>query len=299
MAEQQLTITVRNGTVRVEGIGVTGRERLLLGRRPDDALRLITLLHNLCPTAHRLAAMLALGRAMFANDARLLAQEILIEHALVMLRDWPVAMGAVVDGGALRGLANLTPARLQQLESDLFGMGAADFLAMEDSGQIITDAVPVALFQAVAGWPVPASVNSNDPTFFSRCGHDPMIVALRAQQGVTLGLRMLARLREAARLVCELAADRYAPRFHSSMPGVGEVQAARGALVHRVRLQDGVIAQYDIETPTGAMIGPDRFLENLLTDALSAPVELREKALAIALSSADPCLAVELEREAA
>jgi hypothetical protein len=300
MADAHLTIHVRGQEVRIDRVADAGRDRLLRGRSPEEALRLIPLLHNLCPTAHRLAALLAMGRAPLPDDARLLAREILTEHALVMLRDWPVALGLTPDGAALRGLADLAPDRLAQLQRDLFGMPADPFLRIDAIGAVLPLAVPVSLCRTVLEWPVPAVLVGDDPTFFARCVDDPPIAArMAAAGGVTLGLRMLARLREAARLIVELTTDTFAPRFHTAAAGVGVVQAARGRLVHRVQVQDGVIRAYAIDTPTGAMAGAGGFLQQLLTTALAAPPALREKGLAIALSSADPCLPVQVEREAA
>lgn len=301
MGEPRLTIHVQGGKVRIGHWPDPGRERLLVGRTPDQALRLVVLLHNLCPTAHRLAALLALGRQPWPDDERLLAQEILGEHALVMLRDWPVALGLSPDGAALRGLADLTPDRLRRLSQDLFGMPADRFLLIDDLAAMTAPAVPVHLFRTVADWPIPAGDGpaGTDPTFFPRCADDPLIASEQARGGVTLALRMLARLREAARLIVELTTGHHAPRFRAGADGVGVVEAARGRLIHRVRVEGGIIQAYTIETPTGAMAGPDGFLQHLLTAALAAPAGLREKVLAIALSAADPCLPVQVEREAA
>lgn len=300
MGEPHLTIHLQGDEVRIGHFADLGRERLLVGRSPDDALRLVTLLHNLCPIAHRLAATLALGRQPLPSDARLLAQEILVEHAFVMLRDWPVALGLTPDHAALRGLAPLTPERLRPLEQDLFGMPAAQFLRIDDVEAMTPAAAPVSMFKVVANWSIPADQGPvvADPTFFSRCIDDPVIAA-RAGGGVTLALRMLARLREAARLIVELTTDHPAARFHRGPQGTGIVEAARGQLVHRVRMEGETIRDYAIETPTAAMTGPDGFLQRLLTHALTAPPALHEKVLAIALSSADPCVLVQVEREAA
>ncbi|MQP67831.1 uptake hydrogenase HoxC [Niveispirillum sp. SYP-B3756] len=301
MGEPRLTIHVQGDKVRIGHWPGTGRERLLVGRTPDEALRLVILLHNLCPSAHRLAALLALGRQPRPDDERLLAQEILGEHALVMLRDWPVALGLSPDGAALRGLGALTPDRLLRLERDLFGMPAAQFLLIDDIGPHAAPAGPIAMFRLVADWPVPPGPGpvAADPTYFARCTDDPLIASEQARGGVTLALRMLARLREAARLIVELTTGHHAPRFRAGVDGVGVVEAARGRLIHRVRVEGGIIQAYTIETPTGAMGGPDGFLQHLLTAALAAPAGLREKVLAIALSAADPCLPVQVEREAA
>lgn len=301
MAEPRLTIHVQGDKIRIGPWPDTGRERLLVGRTPDDALRLVALLHNLCPTAHRLAALLALGRQPRPDDEWLLAREILAEHALVMLRDWPVALGLSPDGAALRGLADLTPDRLRLLARDLFAMPADLFLLIDDIAAMTAPAAPVRMFRTVADWPIPAGDGrvGTDPTFFSRCADDPLIASAQARGGVTLALRMLARLREAARLIIELTTGHHAPRFWAGEDGVGVVEAARGRLVHRVCVDGGIIQTYTIQTPTGAMAGPDGLLQHLLTAALAAPGGLREKVLAIALSSADPCLPVQIEREAA
>ena len=57
-----------------------------------------------------------------------------------------------------------------------------------------------------------------------------------------------------------------------SRPGEGraEVSTARGPLVHAVRIADGVLADYRIETPTAARFAPGKDADRLLADCHDA-----------------------------
>lgn len=92
---------------------------LLRGKAPEQAMALVPLLFNLCPAAHRIAAALALGRPVSPAWLRQLAEEHLRHQAIVVLRDWPVALGRSYRPESLRGLAALSPDRLQMLTHNL------------------------------------------------------------------------------------------------------------------------------------------------------------------------------------
>ncbi|SON53952.1 Coenzyme F420-reducing hydrogenase, alpha subunit [Hartmannibacter diazotrophicus] len=301
MNEARLRIVIAGETLRIETTTDVPREWLFRGKTPEAALRLIPLLFNLCPMAHGTAARIALGLQPPPDADLMLAREILTEHALVMLRDWPEALGFVAGRTSLVGLAHLSGDRLVQLEEDLFGMPAESFLAHDVLADLPRGTVALAALGAVAGWPADwgRTVADADPSILARCRQDEAISAAIARDGATLAVRMWARLREAARLIAELETGRYSRRYRRSEDGVAWVEAARGQLVHRATVANGLIRSYDIETPTSAMIAPGGFLERMLQSVLQAPDGLRDKALAIALSCADPCLAVEPIREAA
>lgn len=99
---------------------------------------------------------------------------------------------------------------------------------------------------------------------------EPLIVALHAREGGSAWLRQFARVRrvahtfaEARRMLDRLAADLAGPHIlapSETLAGDGEgyglVTAARGALGHWIRIRDGVIASYQIITPTGWNASP-------------------------------------------
>jgi len=90
----------------------------------------------------------------------------------------------------------------------------------------------------------------------------PIIKSLHKQYKDSLLTRIFARIHEVAQLLFKsrellknLQLNEPSSILESSMPlcefeGVGVVEAARGSLVHKTTVQNGVISSYDIITPT-------------------------------------------------
>jgi len=99
-------------------------------------------------------------------------------------------------------------------------------------------------------------------------GGDALIAALLAEEGGGAWLRQFARLRRVAhelfyarKMLDELAADLSGPHFvaperEGDGEGCGLTMAARGALGHWVRVNDGKIEKYQIITPTSWNASP-------------------------------------------
>jgi hypothetical protein len=290
------------GTLRVSAPPPRSPATLLIGKRPEDALRVLPLQFNLCPMAHGTAAALALGLTVPPGNVPGLAGEILREHALVMLRDWPLALGGTPDAEALKGLITLSPARLDRLELDLFGMSAQAWLERGTPARTDPDTPALAALREVASWPADhgRAPLAGDPTYLVRCMREDDVIAAAADTAAPgLHLRMLARMREAARLVVEIREGAVNVRCGLAPDGGAWAEAARGKLRHRATLSGERIAAYSIATPTDSMTAPGGFLAQLLGSALRAPSALRRKAFAIALSCADPCIEVDIAAEAA
>lgn len=107
--------------------------RVLVGRTPQEAVRLVPLLFSLCSGAQRIAAIIACERAqdleptLAEQDARdfALQLEIVREHALRILVDWPLALGIDPD--------RETAARLFALQRLIAGSLADDCDAARDA----------------------------------------------------------------------------------------------------------------------------------------------------------------------
>lgn len=137
---------------------------------------------------------------------------------------------------------------------------------------------------------------------------DPLVAALFRAEGANTFLRQFARihrlgllLRDMAVLIRAMAADLGEP-FYLPLPaelpdgdGVGMVEAARGGLGHWVRIRDGLIAGYQIVTPTAFNASPrdtqgrrghwEESLIGLAVGDLDNPVEVGHL-----IRSHDPCL---------
>ncbi|MDV6330611.1 hypothetical protein [Asticcacaulis sp. 201] len=95
----------------------------VIGKTTVQAMALLPLLFNLCPSAHRLAAAMAMDATIEMDWPRHLLRDDLREQALVILRDWPIALREVPDADSLRGLSLLAPDRLSQLAQSLQAFG--------------------------------------------------------------------------------------------------------------------------------------------------------------------------------
>jgi coenzyme F420-reducing hydrogenase alpha subunit len=133
-------------------------------------------------------------------------------------------------------------------------------------------------------------------------GH-PLVASLAGPGGYGLGARLMARLVELAGLPAAIAA--LATGAATPCPAVGtleqgtgvaEVEAARGRLVHAVRIEAGVIERYAILAPTEWNFHPAGAAARTLAE-LSPPCDTAPEARQLAdlvVTAFDPCVACNL-----
>jgi len=131
----------------------------------------------------------------------------------------------------------------------------------------------------------------------------PLVAALAARHGHAVVTRIVARIVDLAVLLLEI--DRSVPpadapprvQFRSldSDEGLAAVETARGLLLHRARLRDGRVADYQIVAPTEWNFHPEgalvRGLEGLTADDRPALVSRAR----LAVHALDPCVACQVE----
>jgi len=281
--------------------GENSASRLLLGRSRAEAMRLVPLIFNLCPAAQSAAAAIALGLPPNTQADLHIAVETLREHALVMLREWPVALDRQPDIAAMTGLAKkFTAQQLDNLERVVFNDPSDLLLNDFETWMAKSGANIAADLATVAQWPkAPGRVAyDSDPTFIGRVIHHPGLKRIIDAEGITLFARMAARAIETAALIQEIRSDKIAIRHGTIRNGQGWAEAARGLLTHSARLRNGLIESYCIATPTDGMTGNGAFLETLLNSAATAPHTVRRQQMAIAMTCADPCMPVVWDEEA-
>ncbi|MEJ2630055.1 MAG: nickel-dependent hydrogenase large subunit [Acidihalobacter sp.] len=106
----RLHLALAHSNGRIAQVDITSSRpvdaaRVLIGRTPREAVRLVPLLFSLCSGAQRIAALIACERAQdleptLAEQAARdfsLQLETIREHALRILLDWPVALGIEPD----------------------------------------------------------------------------------------------------------------------------------------------------------------------------------------------------------
>jgi len=129
----------------------------------------------------------------------------------------------------------------------------------------------------------------------------PLISALLDRDGRTVSTRFVARLVELAVLVGNLRARSAghvaAVRAHALQDGVGLglAETARGLLLHRVRIQHGLVTDYSIVAPTEWNFHPQGPLAQGIAGLAAADHERLERDARVIVQSLDPCVACRVE----
>jgi len=299
--------------------------RLLRGHLPAAAVQRLPLLYSLCGRAHRLAAQLAVHAALHgtatpdATAQRALHEDNRREHLRVLLLDWPRLLGE--QPASPPGLDMPLDAWFEGSARDWLGHWHADpRQALADWSSRGRHALARLLHECrelAEGLQLPVQALSADRMTLLAIGQQ---LASQADfdraphlQGEPRETGAWTRTREAAparydsawlRLGARLA-DFVALSQADAMPlaagalCLGEGQAiawcetARGLLLHRVRLQEGRIYDYQVLAPTEWNLHPRgilaRTLENLPLDGST-----RRRA-ELLLAVFDPCLGYHLD----
>ncbi len=131
----------------------------------------------------------------------------------------------------------------------------------------------------------------------------PLVAALAESAGHTAATRFVARLVDLALLLGELSG---APRPADTLPwvqgfaigegdGLAAVQTARGLLLHRVRIDQGRVADYRIVAPTEWNFHPEGALARGLTDIAAEDKIALKRQARMAVQALDPCVACRVE----
>ncbi|HTP45358.1 MAG TPA: nickel-dependent hydrogenase large subunit [Casimicrobiaceae bacterium] len=134
----------------------------------------------------------------------------------------------------------------------------------------------------------------------ARMQSQPLLTAVAARCGNAVATRMVARLVELALLLEEFAGVAAPTRRLEAFSlgggeGVAAVQTARGLLLHRARLRNGSVADYQIVAPTEWNFHPQgAFPRALLALEADDDASLEWKARLTA-QALDPCVACRIE----
>ncbi|TAN51219.1 MAG: hypothetical protein EPN26_09305 [Rhodospirillales bacterium] len=133
--------------------------------------------------------------------------------------------------------------------------------------------------------------------------HDhPLIRAIQSSEGYGLLARFCARLIELGHAVTALAltiplldAKAKAPAFEGTGQGIGLAEAARGRLVHWVRIEDGRIADYRMLAPTEWNFHPDGAFAQGLRGLKAASHDAARYLARLQAFALDPCVSLAVE----
>jgi Ni,Fe-hydrogenase I large subunit len=134
----------------------------------------------------------------------------------------------------------------------------------------------------------------------ARQRHAPLLAALLAERGADAAVRLVARLRELAQLLSEGLPASWlhgltVPGPDGTVAGVGAVQTARGLLLHRARLEQGVVADYAVVAPTEWNFAADGALVRVLAGRACASEEQARADARLMVQALDPCVACTVE----
>ena len=239
-------------------------------------------------------AMRELGAALGAIAAK--SVHGLPSAAWLALADPQALQRWIADGATL-------PARLLgELLEETPDLGRSDIALMPDSaGALLAKVVPAMLRQpAFARAPTWDGVPMETGAL-SRTRTHPLVAAIDKLHGHAVVTRMTARLVELAALLRGLETGERCDLLPiqaftlDSGHGLAAVQTARGLLLHRTRLREGKVAEYQIVAPTEWNFHPAGALVAGLSGlAVTDEVDLSRRAR-LAVQALDPCVACRIE----
>ncbi len=137
----------------------------------------------------------------------------------------------------------------------------------------------------------------------ARMHEHPLVADCERSFGRTVLTRIVARVVEMAQLLDELAgvndSAAHAPRAQSVMlgdgDGLGTVETARGLLLHRARVHDECVIDYQIIAPTEWNFHPEGALVHSLDGAAADDEAALVRAARLTVHTLDPCVACRVE----
>jgi hypothetical protein len=263
-------------------VAAVRRRIAAVGRDPNGLIR-----------SERVPAMRKLAESLIAAA----------EHDIYAM---PLASWLALDEASLqtwieRG-ATLPAKLLGEILTEVPRLGCSDVALMPHAAedQLINMVAPAMLrqrgFSRAPTWNgAPAETGA-----LARMRSQKLIAALVERCGHSVAVRMTARLVELASLLQELSGAATARKRICSVrlaPGeaLSAVETARGLLLHRVRLDDGHVADYQIVAPTEWNFHPTGALARGI-EGLDAESEATLRVRAhLAVQALDPCVAYRIE----
>ncbi len=143
-----------------------------------------------------------------------------------------------------------------------------------------------------------------ETTALSRQFEQPLIRALHKEFHSTLITRWLARLVELASIPAQLRdmqqqlnreqTDKTSDTGSKKPPGLAQVEAARGRLIHHVKIEHGIISNYQILAPTEWNFHPQGLVAKSLSSLSLQHEDDLEKLAHLMINAIDPCVGYQL-----
>jgi Ni,Fe-hydrogenase I large subunit len=164
---------------------------------------------------------------------------------------------------------------------------------------VVTAMRSIADFERAPTWSgAPAETGA-----LARMREQPIVASFLAECGNAVPTRMVARLAELALLLERLGgvsgaasvADRVGGFSVEPGEGCAAVETARGLLLHRARVADGRVAEYQIVAPTEWNFHPEGALVRGLEGALAEDEAALARDARLVVQALDPCVACRVE----
>jgi len=263
--------------------------RVLVGRSVMEALALVPMLFSLCGRAQSLCARVAASvlerdeEIDYADAHAALAAEMAFEHLWRLWIDWPAALDLPPDRPALVAAAaalRTCSTRSNALAAAAVVGGALERIVAHDAPALlgalerhelrasIKNRVKPLPYAALAdvrlGFPIGlADGFAQTPTWYDApaetgpviaYAHDARVADLQ-QDGWEIGARLMARVVALEHCLGVLRGATPPERWIDAQAldanhALARVETARGMLLHRMRLDEGRIAEYTIVAPT-------------------------------------------------
>lgn len=141
-----------------------------------------------------------------------------------------------------------------------------------------------------------------ETTTFVRQSHHPLIGLLKREFHNTLITRWVARLVELARIPQQLNAllkqltetENSVLKAADDLIGLSQVEAARGHLIHHLKVSNNRIIGYQILAPTEWNFHPQGLINKSLTNTSSCEPQQLDRLARLLINAIDPCVGYDL-----
>jgi len=201
-------------------------------------------------------------------------------------------------------LASRLLRQTRQLDWENLGINEVEFLPELDQSLLLKqfNATDAEEFIARPSW----SNKSFESTSLARQKDHPLIKSASLEYENGLLIRLVARLLELAEIPSRLRkklemiegidASKNKTQIHSdSGIGLGQVEAARGRLVHCVKLERGIVKRYQILAPTEWNFHPAGVVAQGLKSLTTNDESLLRRQADMLINAIDPCVAYDIK----